>query len=575
MPELNSATQQGQTRRLIRQTLDAVRASFARLLHVNDQDKPALYFQMFRNAEMSDLNYWLEVTFSIGIATLGLIINSPAVVIGAMLISPLMGPIFATGMAIALGDFYLGFKSFLCVALSILGSIALAAVVTWLLPFHNPTPEILARVQPTLLDLAIAILSGLAGAIVVCRGGTGGGVTALPGVAVAVALMPPLAVVGFGVGIGWDWNIMRGGGLLFLTNLVAIILSSVFVFFSIRMDALPVSQTISAWLRKREENDRFYQTLQRTPLRHMLGTVGTLPRRLLILMIFLVPVCVPLFRTLNRIVKETNARRIAQSELESAIPKDSLFRQEVSFAQDRVHITALAVLPQGFTEAKRRQVEQAIERRTGLHADLSVFEVPTHSELSSLIGRSASTGPASIQGLDELNDKIWIRLKPALLAIWPVDKAPLVDYSLRLSPDSTNFELHLVYLADQGLGDLGRQSLERILQERSGARNLKLTPERISLNWALSFRPESSRLTPEDEHALMTLASILKQFPSLRCSIVASPEGKGKSNVLANRQVETIHKFLAREELGNSCSLVPAAKPEATAVRLGLGNPGK
>ena len=152
------------------------------------------------------MNYWLQTAFSIGIATLGLIISSPAVVIGAMLISPLMGPIVANGLALALGDFYLGIKSLISLALSILGSVLLSALITWILPFRTPTTEILARIQPTLLDLAVAILSGAAGAVVVSRGGEGGGVTALPGVTVAVSLMPPLGVVGFGIGVGWEWT---------------------------------------------------------------------------------------------------------------------------------------------------------------------------------------------------------------------------------------------------------------------------------------------------------------------------------------------------------------------------------
>jgi uncharacterized hydrophobic protein (TIGR00271 family) len=574
MPELKSVMPEEQTRRLIRQTLDTIRASFARLLRVKDEDKPQIYSQVFRNAEVSDLNYWLEVTFSIGIATLGLIISSPAVVIGAMLISPLMGPIFAVGMAIALGDFYLGFRSFLSVILSVLGSVALAAVVTWLLPFHNPTPEILARVQPTLLDLAIAILSGLAGAIVVCRGGTGGGVTALPGVAVAVALMPPLAVVGFGVGIGWDWSIMRGGGLLFLTNLVAIILSSVLVFFSIRMDAIPVRHAISTWLREQEHQDRLFRTLQRTPLRHLLGTVGTLPRRLLILMVFLVPVCVPLFRTLNRLVTETNARRIVQAELESVIPKDALFRQEITFGPDRIHISAMAVLPQGFTETKRKQVEEDIERRTGLQTELSIFEVPTRSELTSLIDRTASVGPASIEGLDELNAKIWLRLKPALLAVWPGQSAPLVTYSLRLKPGSGGLELDVVYLSDQDLGDLGRKSLQQVLQDRSGAKNLKVIPERIPEQWVLSFRPYSARLTPSDEQTLKAFAGIPAKYPSLRCTILPSNQKKEAPDKVTNQRVALIQKFLEKEGGGTSCLPDRSATQASPAVTLVLSQDG-
>jgi uncharacterized hydrophobic protein (TIGR00271 family) len=172
---------------------------------------------------LADLNYWLELFLAAGIATLGLVQNRAAVIIGAMLVSPLMGPILATGLALALGDFYFGLKAILNLVASVAAAVAFAAGLVWALPFQNVTAEILARTQPNLLDLGVAVLSGLAGSVVSCRGGAGGGVTALPGVAIAVALMPPLCVVGFGVGSGFQWTIVRGGGLLFLTNLIAIV----------------------------------------------------------------------------------------------------------------------------------------------------------------------------------------------------------------------------------------------------------------------------------------------------------------------------------------------------------------
>ena len=134
--------------RLVRYLVDLARASFARLLRVRDEDKLTNYTQVFHNAEFANLNYWLDAIFSIGIATLGLIINSPAVVIGAMLVSPLMGPIIGSGMAIELGDFYLGLKALTNVLLSIVVSVLVAALITWVLTFPSLTAERLTRAQP-------------------------------------------------------------------------------------------------------------------------------------------------------------------------------------------------------------------------------------------------------------------------------------------------------------------------------------------------------------------------------------------------------------------------------------------
>ena len=106
------------------------------------------------------MNYWLEIVFSAGIATFGLVLNSPAVIIGAMLISPLMGPIMATGLSLAVGDLYLSIKAVANLVVSIAMAIALSAFFVWLLPFHSATGEILARTNPNLLDLGIAYSQG-------------------------------------------------------------------------------------------------------------------------------------------------------------------------------------------------------------------------------------------------------------------------------------------------------------------------------------------------------------------------------------------------------------------------------
>ena len=140
-------------------TFDSVRSQIESLLKVQESRKLDIYTANFEAAEIGDLNYWLQLFLSAGIATLGLVQNSAAVIIGAMLVSPLMGPIIATGLALALGDFYLGLKSLLNVVASVAAAVLFAAGIVWALPFQSVTAEILARTQPNLLDLAIAIFS--------------------------------------------------------------------------------------------------------------------------------------------------------------------------------------------------------------------------------------------------------------------------------------------------------------------------------------------------------------------------------------------------------------------------------
>lgn len=166
-------------------------------------------------------HYLFMTVLSAGIAVLGLLLSSPAVVIGAMLISPLMGPIVGFGFGLALFDLADLRRAALSLAAGIAVAILFSALIVLLSPLQTITSEIAARTRPNLFDLGVAILSGLAATYAVIRGRHG----AIVGVAIAVAVMPPLAVVGFGLATR-NMPVLLGSLFLFLTNFVAISLSA-------------------------------------------------------------------------------------------------------------------------------------------------------------------------------------------------------------------------------------------------------------------------------------------------------------------------------------------------------------
>lgn len=176
------------------------------------------------------VRYVVLIVFSSGIAAFGLINDSAAVVIGAMLIAPLMTPIMAVASALVQTWTRRVWESLAIVA----GGAALAIAVGWLIGALLPTvsaetvlpAEIIGRTSPNLVDLGIALLAGAAGAFVTVRREAG---SALPGVGIAVALIPPLATVGVTLGIGRT-ELSGGALLLFLTNLAAIILAAGMTF---------------------------------------------------------------------------------------------------------------------------------------------------------------------------------------------------------------------------------------------------------------------------------------------------------------------------------------------------------
>lgn len=172
--------------------------------------------------------YYLMLLMAGLIALLGLLTNSVAVVIGAMLISPLMGPIISSGLALTIGDLPLARRAFQTIAVSVVLTLLATAFVSLLSPLKEPTAEILARVRPNIYDLFVAVLSGIVGAVALCT--KRNYLITATGVAVATAVIPPLSVAGYGLGTG-QVMLGMGGFLLFFTNFVAIVLTSDLVFF--------------------------------------------------------------------------------------------------------------------------------------------------------------------------------------------------------------------------------------------------------------------------------------------------------------------------------------------------------
>ena len=182
-------------------------------------DRPEVLAHIGRNATQSP-SYLFMVMMACGIALLGLLQNSVAVIIGAMLISPLMGPIVGLGMSLAVLDYVAMRQSLRTLAVGVAMALVIAVLIVLVSPLREATPEILGRTQPTLFDLLVAVFSGLAGAYATInrKGET------IVGVAIATALMPPLAVVGFGLAT-WNLQIAGGAAFLFMTNLLAIAFS--------------------------------------------------------------------------------------------------------------------------------------------------------------------------------------------------------------------------------------------------------------------------------------------------------------------------------------------------------------
>ena len=172
-------------------------------------------------------SYALMVFLSVGIASLGLSENSTATIIGAMIIAPLGQPIVALGGAIALGWRKQSFRMLGIIFIATIVSLALAYIISLILPDLTPNEQILIRTAPDLRDLSIALMAGAAGSYGYYRSEYS---TVLAGVAIAVALVPPLCACGLMLEQG-HYILAKGSMLLFFTNFLGITFASILVFF--------------------------------------------------------------------------------------------------------------------------------------------------------------------------------------------------------------------------------------------------------------------------------------------------------------------------------------------------------
>lgn len=330
--------------------------------------------------------YWMLILLSVGIATLGLITNSPAVIIGAMLVSPLMAPIIALGISVAVTDLYLGVKSLLVLMISIIASILIAAFLTLIVPISEPTSEILSRTNPTFLDLGIAIFSGGVAALSSVRskgeeilGKVGAGA------AIGVALMPPLCVVGFGMGKDFNTEIMWGSFLLFMTNMAAIVLVSA-LFYYFAFASFGITKLFSRFSRERSKEDVLYKFLIRQRLWKQTTDNLTSWKRFMFPVVLVGMVIWPLWSSLLFLKKTYDIKAFIDRRLQKIDSFNSIRgTEQLTYGREGVAgaivFSSKTSLPESFTEGLQQEISEHFE---GYRAAIRLVRVAGESDLLAL-----------------------------------------------------------------------------------------------------------------------------------------------------------------------------------------------
>lgn len=534
-------------------------------LEISPRRKAEIYRSLLDSVSLGDVSYWLQVFFSAGIATLGLVLNSPAVIIGAMLISPLMGGILANGLAFAVGDLVLGTRAIVNLAVSCIAAIAFAILIIAPIPFKELTPEIAARTQPNALDLFIALFSGALGSIATAKEPKGV-VTSIPGVAIAVALMPPLCVVGYGIGIRLSpdvvgiggFQVARGGALLFLTNLAAITLMSMLVFLALNIGIPEVKSQAIEWHEQDSESRWVQQVLTQLPVTSQLQKIGSLPSRLVVMLLPILLLLIPLNQAFLRLQAElaqkqedNKLRRLATTlwqrnfaNTSTGEPRSYISQLNTAVIEDKLTVQLTVFTSDPYTLDDRQQFRDTLARQLNRPTDaleIQLIEILTAS--NELLAR-LSDDPVVPEPLTPEIPPLTVSQAQVNL-LQTVDTAlgtmvlPTPAQPLRHEVSTsaiTPLTLKIFYLSDRDIDRDAQTLLREDLRNRLKSPMTQVILERVpTFPTPLTFEFDLSTLSPENQRILNQVGTILQQQPNLSVDIVARAETLENPVINSNR----------------------------------------
>ena len=532
------------------------RNGFARNLGVSAARKEEIYLDIAQAVTLTDTSYWLQVLFAAGIATLGLVLNSPAVIIGAMLISPLMGSILANGLALAAGDVVLVLRAIVNLILSCSLAVGFAVLLVSILPFKEMTDEILARTQPNLLDLGVALFSGAVGAVAISKE-VKGVATSIPGVSIAVALMPPLCVVGYGIGIAISANattglrVASGGLLLFFTNFVAITFTAMLVFLALNVNTKAIEQRVIEWRNSDRESIQWQRVLDKLPASRRLKRIGSLPGRLLLILAVILLTSIPLSQSLGQLRNEIVYKQQESHQRNTATEVWQNNLANLSDGQAKSYIRQLVLKEQGgqllvqlqvfsnqiYTEAEKENYRRLLSEKLSRPVEsiaLNLVEIPTAS--NDLVRKDTEEQLPNAPTIPEIQAELLKAIALNLESLKLPAPAQLVSYAASTSPEVA-LKIQIFYLSTRDMGADGEAIIGEAIRTSLQSPKAQVVLERISpLLTTLQFEAKQTKLQPDQTQSLDAIAKLLQQYPKLGLDITVN---QAPSEKLADAQIRS------------------------------------
>lgn len=483
--------------------LSKIKSAVQRILQENAEsiDRKAIFKDIYLDLDLS-IGYFLMLTLANLIALSGLLINSTAVIIGAMLISPLMGPMLSFGFSFVTGDKVIWKKSIRKITISVVVTILIAALATFLSPLNDITNEILSRTTPNLYDLLVAFFAGTAGAAAICT--KKNYLTIVPGVAIATAVIPPLSVTGFGLGTG-SLFIASGGFFLFFTNFVAIVITScaVFYFYGFRPGLA--------------------NGMDKTQLR----------KRIVFLSVVLFAISIPLVYTLGKTISEVKLKRDIQTALRQAFDRKGASRLSdfTYFKKEdgELEISAVVDTVSYIRDADARPIEKQLEDGLKRKVRFSLEQVKV---LQGGLKEEAVKPPAPIiaapvppdVAIKSSRENMLSAVRPSLEKIETmISPSRIVDVAVRFFDKGNQVSILLKVRRDAPLSEDQVRWLQRVFVSSLKV-PVDLSVEAVPFVPPLVFKKGEAALSDEMKRSLDVLKDVYERDGGIHIVIESGPE---------------------------------------------------
>jgi uncharacterized hydrophobic protein (TIGR00271 family) len=505
-------------------------------------------------------SYFLTLTIANWIALSGLITNSAAVIIGAMLISPLMSPILNIGFAFITGDRFVWSKSLKKIVFGVALTLVTAAIATYLSPLKEVTNEILSRTRPNLYDLIIALLAGTAGAAALCT--KKNYLTIVPGVAIATAVIPPLSVAGFGIGT-LNVRIFAGGFFLFFTNFVAIIISTCLVFFLYGFRPSVVGEE----------------------------SLAQLKRRISVLASILLVISIPLLYTLHQSIVEIRLRGTIESVLRSNLNREGLSHLATfSYLQMKgggldinCVVNTVNYMKEDQVAAVERNLNQGLKREVKLNLEQiqvqpgGLKEQKVKAVLEPAI--APPKPPAEVIGSSREETLAVVRQSTEKINKM-IAPSTITDFAVGFNDKSFTVAVMMKVKRDKPLSEDEVLWLKRVLATDLNV-PVDLSVETVPFVPLLIFQKGKTNLTPDMKKTILTVKDICSKNQGVNIVVEAyagTYDRPGKLIKLSDERVQAVKDVLIKE-----CGVRPeniltevrkSRKIKAPAVKISLLFPG-